>query len=183
MIARAGALALLVAVLAPTPATAQTDAEIAEATAVVMQQLDAFRRNDFDTAYRFASATIHQMFDRQSFERMVTRGYPEIARSTSAHVASAHPGADGAIYLLMKIRGANGNAIEAVYELVREGGSFRINSVVARPDTGPDRAASLADDHALRPGVDRGHAPAPTPRKPADAAPLDQHGQITILSG
>lgn len=134
MTARGTALALLLAAVAVAPAAAQTDVEIAEATAVVMQQLDAFRRNDFDTAYRFASETIHRIFDRQSFERMVTGGYPEIARSTSAHVASARLGADGALYLVMKISGANGNVIEAVYELVREGGSFRINGVIARPD-------------------------------------------------
>jgi hypothetical protein len=125
------------------PARAQTDADVANAAAVVMQQLDAFRRGDFDTAYGFASEMIHGLFDRVSFERMVTLGYPEIARSTSAYVASGRMAPDGTLYLVMKIRGANGNAVEAVYEMVREGGSFRINGVVARPD-GASASASAS---------------------------------------
>jgi hypothetical protein len=40
------------------------------------------------------------------------------------------------VYLRLKIRGANGNDIEAVYELVWEGGRFRINGVVTRLDPG-----------------------------------------------
>jgi hypothetical protein len=124
------------------PAAAQPDADVAAAAGVVLQQLDAFRRGDFDTAYGFASTTIRELFDRRAFEEMVTRGYPEIAQSTSAYVAS-HRRTDAAIYLVLRIRGANGNAIEAVYELVPERGSFRVNGVVARPD-GTSASASTA---------------------------------------
>ena len=101
-----------------------------------MRQLEAFRRGDFDTAYRFASQAIHQQFDRAAFERMVTGGYPEIARSVSAMVAEGKRAPNGNVYLVLKIRGANGVNVEAVYELVAEGGDWKINAVVARPDTG-----------------------------------------------
>lgn len=134
-------LALLVVVVAP--AAAQSDVDVAHAASVVMQQLDAFRRGDFDLAYTFASTTIHQLFDRAAFERMVTHGYPEIARSTSAWIAGSRVAPDGTLYVVMKIRGANGNAVEAIYEMVREGGSFRINGVVARPD-GASASASVS---------------------------------------
>ena len=102
----------------PTPAPK-------EASEPVMKQLEAFRRGDFDTAYTFASSEIKEQFDRPAFEHMVKNGYPEIARSTSATVAGS-----------VKIRGANGNSIEALYELILENGQWKINGVSAKPDPG-----------------------------------------------
>ena len=109
---------------------------VAAATEPVLKQLDAFRRGDFDTAYTFASESIHQQFDRAAFERMVTGGYPEIARSVFAVVAQGELAPNGKVYLVLKIRGANGMSVEAVYELVDEAGAWKINGVIARPDTG-----------------------------------------------
>jgi ABC-type transporter MlaC component len=102
----------------------------------VMRQLEAFRRDDFDTAYTFASEEIRQLFDRQAFERMVRGGYPEIARSTSAAVIGSRRAPDGTVYLRLRVVGANGNSIEAVYEMVQEAGTWKINGVVARPAPG-----------------------------------------------
>jgi hypothetical protein len=115
---------------------AQTDQDAKAAIGPVMEQLEAFRRDDYNAAYALASEAIQGMFDRQAFERMVKGGYPEIARSTFARVAESRVGPDGHVYLRVKIFGANGNAIEAVYDMVWEGGRFRINGVVAKPDPG-----------------------------------------------
>jgi Domain of unknown function (DUF4864) len=118
-------------------ATAQApDPDVEAAGRVVLHQLDAFRHDDFNTAYTFASASIRQMFDRASFEEMVRGGYPEIARSSSATVDGHRRGDAGEIYLFVRVRGSNGRTIEAVYELVPESGGWRINGVVARPDSG-----------------------------------------------
>ena len=146
------AVILLEGLITPTrsagwsqPTLASTEASAVattQATGIVMAQLDAFRRNDFDAAYTFASAMIRGMFDRAAFERMVRAGYPEIARSSAAHVTSSRSGSDATLYLIVKIRGENGAAIEALYELVREEGSFRINGVVTRPDDGISASAS-----------------------------------------
>ena len=116
-------------------AGAQPRAEVAEATATVMHQLEAFRAGDFDAAYAFASANIKQIFDRPSFETMVRNGYPEIARSISAVVMEGDVGPGGQVYLRLIVQGANGRSVDAVYELVREGTDWRINGVVARPTT------------------------------------------------
>jgi len=102
----------------------------------VMQQLEALRRDDYPAAYTFAAEAIREMFDLPAFERMVRSGYPEIARSSSAHVAESRVGPGGHVYLRVKIRGTNGNAVEAVYDMVWEGGRFRINGVVTKPDPG-----------------------------------------------
>ena len=101
----------------------------------VVKQLEAFRRDDYDTAFSFASAEIQTQFDRQNFEVMVRRGYPEIARSTFAAVVKTELVPEGSAYVTVKIRGANGQSIEALYELVWQDG-WRINGVVTRPDSG-----------------------------------------------
>jgi len=134
---RAVPLALLVApLLAAGAAGAQTDADAKAAAEPVMEQLEAFRRDDYAAAYAFASEEIQRMFDRAAFERMVKGGYPEIARSAFALVAESRAAPDGHVYLRVKVRGANGNSVEAVYDMVREGGRWRINGVVAKPDPG-----------------------------------------------
>ncbi len=116
---------------------AQADRSDARAAAAepVVKQLEAFRRDDYDTAFTFASTEIQAQFDRQSFEVMVRRGYPEIARSTFAAVVKTELVPEGSAYVTVKIRGANGQSIEALYELVWQDG-WRINGVVTRPDAG-----------------------------------------------
>ena len=125
--------ALLVAAGIPA---AQQVADPTTAVDPVMQQLEALRRDDYAAAYTFAAEAIRELFDLPAFERMVRTGYPEIARSSSAHIAESRVGPDGHVCLRVKIRGANGNAIEAVYDMVWEGGRFRINGVVTKPDPG-----------------------------------------------
>ena len=124
-------------VLLALPAWAQTVKPAPkEATEPVMKQLEAFRRGDFGTAYTFASAEIQQQFDRPAFEQMVKGGYPEIAQSIVGAVVSSAVAPDGHVYVAVKIRGANGNSIEAFYELVLEGGQWKINGVASKPDPG-----------------------------------------------
>jgi len=132
------ALLLLLLLLVPAlPAWAQTTKPAPkEATEPVIKQLEAFRRGDFDTAYTFASSEIKEQFSRPAFEQMVTTGYPEIAQSTFATIAASAVAPNGHVYLSVKIRGANGNSIEAFYELVPESGQWKINGVTSKPDPG-----------------------------------------------
>jgi hypothetical protein len=126
----------LLLLLHATTAWAQAGKSDAKAAAVpVVKQLEAFRRNDFDTALTFASGMIQARFDRQNFEVMVRRGYPEIAQSTFAAVTKTELESPGLAYVTVKIRGANGQSIEALYELVWEG-DWKINGVATRPDAG-----------------------------------------------
>jgi hypothetical protein len=117
-------------------AWAQSEKESAKAAVEpVVRQLEAFRRDDYDTAYTFASEEIQLQFDRLRFEIMVRSGYPEIARSILADVIGTELQPGGRAYVRVKIRGANGNTIEALYELVWQDG-WRINGVATRPATG-----------------------------------------------
>ncbi|SRR5258706_15671745 len=137
--ARTLSAVLLAAVLATlplaAPAAAQLDPDAAEAGRVVMQQLDAFRRDDFQAAFTFASRTIHDLFDAARFETMVRGSYPEIARSVRANIDGSKRGDAGELYLFLHVHGENGRAIEAVYEMIKENGAWRINGVVSRPDS------------------------------------------------
>ena len=138
------------ALLAAGTSAAQQGRDPKAAIDPVMQQLEALRRDDYTAAYTFAAEAIREMFDLPAFERMVRSGYPEIARSASAHVAESRVGPDGHVYLRVKIRGANGNAVEAVYDMVWEGGRFRINGVVTKPDPGLVRVIPAGGEHGLR---------------------------------
>jgi len=125
--------AIVVAAALVTPAQAEDEAAVVRAaTEPVMRQLEAFRRGDFEAAYGFASASIRELFDPAAFEQMVRGGYPEIARSVSATVAGAHVLSDTTVYLRVRIGGANGQMVEAVYEMVREAQGWRINGVRTR---------------------------------------------------
>ncbi|HEY7205727.1 MAG TPA: DUF4864 domain-containing protein [Methylomirabilota bacterium] len=134
MIRRGFALALLLLLVATSAAAQPADSTDAKAATVpVVKQLEAFRRNDFDTAFTFASGLIRERFDRRNFEVMVRRGYPEIAQSTFAAVTRAELESPGLAYVTVKIRGANGQSIEALYEMVWED-DWKINGVATRPD-------------------------------------------------
>ena len=125
--------AMLVVLAGAVVAPAQTDdVAIRAATDLVMRQLEAFRRDDFEAAYALASREIRRIFDRAAFERMVRSGYPEIAQSAGADVEASRQTGDGQVYLRLRIRGANGRSVEAVYEMVREGREWKVNGVIAR---------------------------------------------------
>jgi hypothetical protein len=126
-------LALVVCAVVASAQTARPDPKTAAVP--VMKQLEAFRRDDFDTAFTFASGAIRAQFDRPSFETMVRRGYPEIARSSFAAVVKTELPSEGVAYVTVKIRGANGQSIEALYELTWED-DWKISGVMTRPDAG-----------------------------------------------
>jgi hypothetical protein len=123
----------------------------------VLDQLAAFRRGDWATAYAFASSAIQARFGLEAFRAMVTGGYAPIARSTSATVGrvEALDGQHGLVEV--RVEGENGETIDALYELVEEQGAWRVNGVMTRPVTrgttarvGPDRP-SPEPPHAWRP--------------------------------
>ena len=135
---RARVLVVALAILAAAPVlgagSAHAQHDLKAAADTILGQLDAFRRGDYDAAYTFASESIRQLFDRESFERMVKIGYPEIARPASATVNQASVAPNGHAYLSVRILGANGGRIEAIYEMVWEDDRWKIAGVVSRPD-------------------------------------------------
>ncbi len=100
-----------------------------------MQLLAALREHDFGAAYALASREMHRNFSRTEFEWMVKRAHPEVASSAYAFVVRTHE-ADGFLYVTVKVHGRNGKDIEAIYELVREGETLKVNAMSSRTDDG-----------------------------------------------
>ncbi len=112
----------------------------AEMTRTVLDQLAAFRRDDWATAYACASSTIQARFGLGAFRQMVTSGYAPIARSARATVSKVDVVGAGRGLVEVRVEGANGETVDALYELVDEQGSWRINGVLTRPVDGPTAA-------------------------------------------
>jgi len=126
----------LLLLLAAVPAAAQTaDVERREAAMqqVVLDQLAAFRRGDWTTAYGYASQTIQAQFSPEAFREMVTRGYAPIAHSLGATVLRTVADDPQRGYVQVRVHGRDGETIEALYELVDEQGAWKINGVVTKP--------------------------------------------------
>jgi hypothetical protein len=142
-------LALLLAAAGPAGAQ-RTDAERQSAamTQTVIEQLEAFRRGDWPTAYGFASSTIRSRFTPEAFREMVTRSYAPIARPLQSRILATRVVDAQLGFVEIRVEGQNGDTVDAVYELVEEQGAWRINGVIARPvERGP-----LAATLPVRPG-------------------------------
>jgi hypothetical protein len=128
------ALSCLLPLLAGPAAAQPGDAErrAAAMQQVVLDQLAAFRRGDWTTAYGYASQTIQAQFTPEAFRAMVTRGYAQIADSLGANVQRTVADDPQRGYVQVRVHGRDGETIEALYELVDEQGAWKINGVVTR---------------------------------------------------
>ena len=101
----------------------------------VLRQIAALRAHDFTGAYALASKELRRTFSPSEFEWMVKRAHPEVANSAYAFVVRTHE-ASGYTYVTVKVHGRNGQNVEALYEMVREGGGWKINALSSRRDEG-----------------------------------------------
>jgi hypothetical protein len=108
----------------------------AEMTRTVLDQLAAFRRDDWAAAYTFAASSIQVRFGLEAFRQMVTSGYAEIAHSLRATVSHVEMIDTDHGLVQVRVDGANGQTVDALYELVDEQGSWRIEGVLTRPVDG-----------------------------------------------
>ncbi len=131
---RLAAPCLLFLLAAPVGAQPPDAAQRATAMQqVVLDQLAAFRRGDWTTAYGYASETIQGQFSPDAFREMVSRGYAPIAHSIGATVLRAVADDPQRGYVEVRVHGRDGETIEALYELVDEHGAWKINGVITKP--------------------------------------------------
>jgi hypothetical protein len=124
---------VLAVLLAAVSTAAAEDGPLGEAGALVLRQLEALRAHDFTAAYAFSSVELRRHFSRGEFEWMLKRAYPEVANSSFASVVRTHA-SGGYVYVTVKVIGRNGQTVEALYEMVREAGGWRVNALSSRPD-------------------------------------------------
>ncbi len=126
---RAMLLAIAVLVAMRLPAWAEVSAaDRAEIQRVISAQIEAFRRDDADAAFGFASPGIQRKFgDGGHFLEGVREAYPPVYRPRSFRFgALADEG--GVVRQRVEIVGPDGRVVTAVYDLEREAdGSWRIS--------------------------------------------------------
>jgi uncharacterized protein DUF4864 len=127
--------ALVVVFAAVAIASAEERTAADGAGGVALRQIEALRRHDFAAAYAFASRELRRNFSRGEFEWMVKRAHPEVADSTFASVVRTHA-VGGYVYVTVKVLGKNGQSVEALYEMVSEAGTWRVNALSSRADEG-----------------------------------------------
>lgn len=122
-------LALALALLSPTAPRADSGSEI---RAVIAAQIEAFRRDDWEAAFAFASPAIRSMFrTADRFGGMVRQGYPMVWRPARIEPGPLADGPRGPVQTMF-IEDARGVLHEAEYEMQQVSGSWRINGVRIR---------------------------------------------------
>lgn len=93
----------------------------------IADQIAAFRRDDAETAFSFASPSIRRQFGSASiFMSMVVRGYPQIYRPQSFHFAQRETRGKHTIQQVI-VTGQNGERVAAYYDMIQVDGRWRIN--------------------------------------------------------
>ncbi len=96
---------------------------------VIRQQVDAFRKNDFKTAYGFAHPGVKDQFTEAEFEQMVRGGFPIMLNPGEiVFGAMQEDGAKAGAQVLL--RGENKETKAYQYLLEKVDGVWRISAVL-----------------------------------------------------
>ena len=101
---------------------------------VIESQLAAFKRDDGQTAFSFASPTIKRIFGTpERFMAMVRQGYPAVYRPQAVEFLKLHQ--DGTAHIQeIRFIGPDGKAAIALYSLIQTAdGEWLIDGVVMVP--------------------------------------------------
>lgn len=102
----------------------------------ISQQIEAFKADDFDAAFEYASPNIQGIFKTpQNFGTMVRNGYPMVWRPSQVTFLDLRDVA-GALWQRVQVIGPNGRVYTLDYQMVQTDGSWLINGVQLLPDTG-----------------------------------------------
>ncbi len=104
-------------------------AQDAEIRGTITQQFEAFKVDDFATAFTFASPTLQQFFQSpQNFGRMVTQGYPMVWRPANVDFLELRE-EDGAYFQRVQITDVKGRFHILEYRMMQTPEGWRINGV------------------------------------------------------
>jgi hypothetical protein len=131
---RNGLYAILVAACLAVPAQAQEE----PIQRTIQSQLDAFVKDDFATAFTFASPMIKGMFGTaENFGTMVTQGYPMVHRPSAVKMLELRTVA-GNLWQRVMITDVEGRTHLLDYMMVETPEGWQINAVqlLPSPDVG-----------------------------------------------
>ena len=131
---RLALMSLLAALIlfAGQPGPARADEPGDSIQSVIERQLSAFRANDLDGAFAFASPMIQQKFgDPQNFGQMVQSGFPMVWRPARYEMLELVETPSGLVQVVL-FEDAAGQLHEAGYLMQLIDGEWRINGVHIR---------------------------------------------------
>jgi len=111
-------------------------AQGAEIKGTISQQFEAFKADDFASAFAFASPTLQQFFRTpENFGRMVTQGYPMVWRPADIRFLDLSD-EDGVYRQKVLVRDAGGASHVLEYQMQETPEGWRINGVQILKDPG-----------------------------------------------
>ena len=122
---RAVILSIILAIGLIRPAIAQGN----EIEGVISSQIEAFKADDFATAFSFASPGIQGIFRTpENFGRMVAQGYPMVWRPADVRYLDLSDEA-GNLRQTVQITDAEGRVHLLAYYMIQTGDGWKINGV------------------------------------------------------
>lgn len=120
----AGIFGLLLATLSG-PAEAQQQ----EIEGTISSQIEAFKADDFETAFTYATPTLQRLFQTpQNFQRMVTQGYPMVWRPAEVEYLELEE-RGGSYWQKVRIVDQKGFAHLLLYRMIATEAGWRIGGV------------------------------------------------------
>lgn len=120
---------LLLAVTLSAGLTSGAFAQNAEIEANIAAQIQAFKADDFATAFTFASPNIQRLFGTpENFGVMVRRGYPMVWRPSDVRFLELREVA-GALWQKVMITDGDGRVHLLDYQMVQQDNGWKINGV------------------------------------------------------
>lgn len=121
----ASLLSLVLLIAAPLPVAAQ-EAPIED---TIRSQIDAFLKDDFPTAFAFASPNIQSMFGTaENFGRMVVTGYPMVHRPEAVEMGELRD-MGGRLWQRVEITDGAGRVHVLDYQMIETAEGWKINGV------------------------------------------------------
>lgn len=118
-------MALAVLVFQSIPAAAQQT----EIEGTISSQIEAFKSDDFDTAFTFASPNLQMMFQSpENFRRMVTESYPMVWRPAEVRYLDLRE-YGGSMFQKVQITDGKGFVHLLLYQMIQTDDGWRIASV------------------------------------------------------
>lgn len=122
---RGPAFAFLLSLCLTLPAAAQEG----PIQSTILNQIEAFKADDFATAFTFASPTIKGIFGTaENFGTMVRNGYPMVHRPAEVQMLELREVA-GALWQRVMITDAEGRTHVLDYQMVETAEGWQINGV------------------------------------------------------
>lgn len=126
------AFGFLTALLLASPLAAQQD----PVQQTILDQIEAFKADDFATAFTFASPSIKSIFmSAENFGMMVRNGYPMVHRPGSVRMLEQREVA-GRLWQKVMITDQAGRSHILDYQMIETESGWQINAVQLLPEPG-----------------------------------------------